>query len=236
MTTQLEKPYRIRVLLVEDHVVVRQCTRELLEQEPDLEVVGEAGDGEAAVALAQDLSPDIVLMDVAMPRVNGVEATRRIKEVRPASAILVLTAYDYDGFIFPLLEAGAAGYLLKTIQGHELVNAVRCVYAGESVLHPVVTRRLVERLCQQGGVASGGRPSEVLSEREMAVLKGACKGRSNREIGDELSISARTVQAHMRSVFRKLGVGSRCEAILCCLRQGWIQPEELEHHPVSRAA
>jgi len=217
----------IRILLVDDHVVVRQGTRQLLEREPDLEVIAEASDGEEAIKLATQLKPDVVIMDVAMPGTNGIEATRQIKSILPPVAVLILTGYDYDEYIFSLLEAGAAGYLLKSVSGDELVNAIRAVHSGEPVLHPVVIRKLVTRLKPEGAGGTSARPSELLSEREMGVLRLAAKGMTNKSIGEALFISVRTVQAHLRSIFNKLGVGSRSEAVLHGIKRGWFTLEDL---------
>jgi len=218
---------RIRILLAEDHVVVRQGTRQLLEREQDLEVIGEAGDGEEAVRLASQLKPDVIIMDVAMPKLSGIEATKRIKALLPLTIVLVLTGYDYDEYIFSLLEAGAAGYLLKDVSGDELISAVRAVYAGEPILHPVVLRKLMSRSIPPAAEPASAGSIEVLSEREMEVLKSAAKGMGNKDIGKALFISERTVQAHMRSIFNKLGVGSRSEAVLYSLKRGWFTLEDL---------
>jgi NarL family two-component system response regulator LiaR len=217
---------KIRVLLAEDHVLVREGTRELLRRERDMEVVGEAGDGEEAIELVTKLRPDVVLMDIAMPKVNGIEATKRIKELYPATAVLILTAYDNEQYIFALLEAGAAGYLLKNVRRAELIDAVRAVYAGESVLHPVVTRKVLERFKRTKGRPGEEGGGDILSEREMEVLRLASKGISNKDIARELVVSVRTVQAHLGNIFNKLGVGSRTEAVLYALRRGWFSLEE----------
>ena len=213
--------------MAEDHVVVRQGTRQLLEREEDFEIVGEAGDGEEAVRLAQEVKPDIVIMDVAMPKLSGIEATRQIKAILPATSVLVLTGYDYDEYIFSMLEAGAAGYLLKSVSGDELIGAVRAVFAGEPMIHPTVLRKLMTRFKTPVAKPTSASSLLPLSEREMEVLKVAAKGMSNRDIAHELFISERTVQAHMRSIFNKLGVGSRSEAILYGLKRGWFSIEEL---------
>jgi len=217
---------KIRVLLAEDHVLVREGTRELIRRERDMEVVGEAGDGEEAIELVTKLRPDVVLMDIAMPKVNGIEATKRIKQLYPATAVLILTAYDNEQYIFALLEAGAAGYLLKNVRRAELIDAVRSVYAGESVLHPVVTRKVLERFKGTKGMPGEGGGRDILSEREMEVLRLASKGISNKDIARELVVSVRTVQAHLGNIFNKLGVGSRTEAVLYALRSGWFSLEE----------
>ena len=216
---------KIRVLLVEDHVIVREGTREFLQREEDMEVVGEAGDGEEAVKLAAELKPDVVVMDIAMPKLSGVEATKQIKALNPSIAVLILTAYDYDQYIFALLEAGAAGYLLKGVKVRELVDAIRAVYAGESVLHPVIAHRVVNRLVSP--VPKETQAIVPLSEREMEVLRLAATGVSNKDIAQQLFLSPRTVQVHLGNIFNKLGVASRTEAVLHALRKGWLTLEDL---------
>ncbi len=218
---------KIRVLLADDHVLLREGMRKLLQQEEDLEVVGEAGDGEEAIQLAEKLVPDVALMDIVMPKLSGIEATKQIKAQLPSVAVLGLTGYDYDEYIFSLLEAGAAGYLLKSVSGDELISAVRAINAGEPVLHPIVIRKLMSRLKPSEARGFPGRPQEALSEREMEVLKLAARGMGNKEIGDSLIISVRTVQAHLRSIFNKLAVGSRSEAVLYGLKRGWFSLEDL---------
>jgi NarL family two-component system response regulator LiaR len=214
---------KIRVLLAEDHVVVREGTRELIQREPDMEVVAEAGDGEEAVELSKRTRPDVVIMDIAMPKVNGIEATKLIKQELPTTAVLILTAYDNEQYIFALLEAGAAGYLLKNVRRSELINAVRAVQRGESVLHPQIAAKVVERFRDARGPVAAEEPGrEVLSERELEVLRLAGKGKSNKDIAGDLSLSIRTVQAHLGNIFNKLGVGSRTEAVLLALKKGWL--------------
>ncbi len=218
---------KIKVMLAEDHVVVREGTRELIQREDDMEVVGEAGDGEEAVALASRTKPDVIIMDVNMPKLNGIEATKQIKAMMPSVAVLVLTAYDNDQYVTALLEAGAAGYLLKNIKGRELIDAVRAVNAGESILSPKIARKVLNRFAASGTKSLGEPVANILSERELEVLKLAAKGLSNRDIAEQLFLSIRTVQAHLGNIFNKLDVGSRTEAILYGLKKGWFSVEDL---------
>lgn len=218
---------KIRILIADDHAVVREGTRQILEQEPDLEVVGEAGDGEEAVRLATDLEPDVAIVDIAMPNLDGIEATRQIKALRPATSILILTAYDDEQFIFSLLEAGAAGYLLKSVRGRELVDAVRAVNGGESVLHPLIARKVLNRFVPAAGKPAQEEQAEELSSREMEVLTLAAKGLSNQDIATELCLSIRTVQGHLGHIFNKLQVGSRTEAVVHALKKGWVTLEDV---------
>jgi len=210
----------IRILLADDHIVVREGTRQILEREQDMVVVAEAGDGQEAVTLAEQHHPDVAVVDVSMPVMNGIEATRRIKERAPRTAVLVFTAYDYDEYVFAIIEAGAAGYLLKNVRGSELVDAVRRVYAGESVLHPAIAKKVVNRVAQQA--SPQGAEGETLTDRELDVLRLAAGGLSNRQIADRLMVSPRTVQSHMANIFGKLQVGSRTEAVMVGLRKRWI--------------
>lgn len=216
----------IRILLAEDHAVVRQGTRELLEQREDLEVVAEASNGKEAVQLALKERPDIVIMDFAMPELNGIEATRQIKTVAPNIAILVLTAYDSEQYVFAFLEAGAAGYLLKDVSVDKLVEAIRAVHAGESVLHPAIARKVINRFARTDDQHGSRNGLEQITDRELQVLTLAARGMSNRDIARELCISVRTVQTHLGNVFNKMGVGSRTEAVMYGLRKGLITLED----------
>jgi NarL family two-component system response regulator LiaR len=217
---------KIRVLLADDHVVLREGTRELLEREGDIEVVAEAGDGEEAVRLTSQWSPDVAIMDIAMPKLNGIEATRQIKNVHPGTAVLVLSAYDDDQYVFALLEGGAAGYLLKNVRADELVRAVRAVHAGESVLHPTITRKVLDRFASPEPEPAQEDVLDHLSERELEVLTLASRGMTNQEIADELVLSIRTVQTHLSNIFSKMGVGSRTEAVIQALKKGWLTLED----------
>lgn len=216
---------KITILLVEDHVVVRESIRQFLEREAKLEVIGEAGDGEEAVQMASQLKPDVIIMDISMPKLNGIEATKRIKALQPSTAILILTAYDYEQYIFPLLEAGAAGYLLKDVSSRELISAIETVYRGEAVLHPAIARKVMQRLTKAEPTEE--RASDLLSKRELAILKMAAKGMSNSDIAEELHLSARTIESHLGSIFNKLGVGSRTEAVIKAMKKGWFTLEEV---------
>ena len=218
---------KIKILIADDHAFVREGTRRILEQEPDMEVVAEAGNGEEAVRLASDLKPDVAIIDVAMPKLDGIEATRQIKALCPAVAVLVLSAYDDDQFVFGLLEAGAAGYLLKSVRGHEIVDAIRAVDAGESVLHPSVARKVLNRFASVSTRVQRKKPLELLTEREMEVLKLVTRGLSNKDIADGLSLSIRTVQGHLANIFNKLRVSSRTEAVVHALKEGWVTLDDI---------
>lgn len=211
----------VRIVLVEDHKIVREGTRQLLEQDPGLSVVGEAGDGEEAVVLVNTLRPDLVVMDVHLPKLSGVEATRAIKERYPQIHVLILSAYEKDHYIFPLLEAGADGYLLKTASGEELTRAVRKVLQGETVLDPAITNKVVNRLNIRQRYRDG-EMAEGLTEREIEVLRLVALGMNNKTIGETLFISPHTVQVHLRNIFGKLGVHGRTEAVALAMDRGWI--------------
>jgi two-component system, NarL family, response regulator LiaR len=216
----------IRILLADDHVMLRQGTAELLRREADIEVVGEAVNGEEAISLANLTQPDIVVMDIRMPVLSGIEATRIIRESLPQVQVLVLTAHDDDQYIFSLLQAGASGYLLKTAPVSELVKAIRQVQAGESPLDPAIARKVVVRMSGSSPAgpapAEDGQTLEALTPRELEVLQLLAQGLSNRNIAEALFISDRTVQAHLTSIFAKTQVSSRLEAVLNAIRRGWL--------------
>lgn len=213
---------RTRILLADDHPMLRQGIRELLERERDFEVVAEAGDGEETIRLADELVPDVILMDIGMPKVSGLEATRQIKAKHPGTVVLVLTIHDEEEYIVGLLEAGAAGYLLKSAYGDELVQAIRAVRTGEFVLHPIVGQRLLKRAASYQSRPIRTVGIEQLTPRELEVLRLAARGMSNRDIAVELGIGVRTVKGHLVSIFAKMRTGSRTEAVLHALKRGWI--------------
>ena len=206
----------IRVVIADDHNIVRMGIRDLLTEESDIEVVGEARNGNSAVDLALAQRPDVVVMDINMPELSGVEATRQIRQAAPEVRVLALTSYTDDPYIYGLLDAGASGYILKTAESHEIIRAVRATAIGQSVLDPAVAPRLLARLSKPS--ANG----DVLSERELDVLRLAARGLTNKQIGADLQISDRTVQNHLANVYGKLGVASRTEAVTAALQRGLI--------------
>jgi DNA-binding NarL/FixJ family response regulator len=215
----------IRVILADDHAVVRKGIREFLEEVGDISVVAEAGDGAQAVALVAEHLPDVAVLDIQMPGMTGIEATRQIKAGYPQVRVLVLTAYDDDPYIFALLQAGASGYLLKTADSAQLVQAVRAVRYGAPALDPAVAQKMMQHL------ASGRPPgapagAEALTEREIDVLRLAARGFTNKAIGHALGISDRTVQGHLANVYGKLNANSRTEAVTEALKRGWIVVED----------
>jgi len=212
-----------RVIIADDHPIFRAGVRERLEKlDTGIDVVGEASDGQEAYELAGRLHPDVVLLDIAMPRLNGIEATRKIKAEWPEIGILILTVYDDEQYIYALIDAGAAGYLLKTADGPQLADAVHRIRDGEAVLSPAVTEKVLRRIPHSGRAAE--QPvSSPLTEREREVLRLAARGASNKVIARELQVSVRTVHAHMRHIFSKMGVASRTEAVMAGLRQGWLE-------------
>ena len=217
---------KVTVLIADDHPLVREALHRALEGEEDMEVVAEAADGEEAVKLVSELKPNVVVMDIVMPRLNGIEATRKIKEIAPDTAILILTAYDDDEYVLGLLDAGAAGYLLKSARGRDLVGAIRAIRSGESVLHP----KIIAKLLRRATMAPVGehKASGLLSERESEVLKLVALGMSNKEIAARLFLSQRTVKAHLTNIFNKLNVASRSEAIVKGLQWGLVTLETTE--------
>ena len=203
----------IRVLIADDHAVVRQGLRTFLDLQDDIAVVGEAGDGEEALALIEELAPDIVLIDLVMPRVDGIEAIRRLRERAPAVRAIVLSSFVDDDKLFPAVRAGAAGYLLKDVQPQELVEAIRTVHGGGALLHPQVAARLLQDMAE-----------DPLTPREHEVLALIGRGMPNKLIARELSLSEKTVKAHVSSILAKLGVTDRTQAALYAVREGLVGP------------
>jgi len=206
---------------------MRDGLRRILERESDFDVVAEAGDGEEAISLVDSLRPDVAIIDIAMPKVDGIEVTKHVKASCPGTAVLILTAYDDDEFVFGLVEAGAAGYLLKSIGSQELFQAIRAIRAGESVLHPSVARKVLDHFVPSSAKPKKQTPLETLTERELDVLKLVTRGLSNSEIGDTLVLSTRTVQGHLGSIFNKLSVSSRTEAVFRALKEGWVTLDDV---------
>jgi DNA-binding NarL/FixJ family response regulator len=208
---------RIRLVIADDHPVVRDGLRGMLENQPDFEVVGDAADGTAALRLADELEPDLILMDLRMPVMDGVTATREIKSRHPGIQVLVLTTYDSDADILPAIEAGATGYLLKDTSREELYRAIRSAARGETVLAPAVARRLIGRM--------RAPVEEQLSSRELEVLGLVASGASNNDIASRLHISQATVKSHLIHIFGKLGVSDRTAAVTVALQRGLIRLE-----------
>lgn len=208
---------RIRLLIVDDHPVVRDGLRGMLENQPDFEVVGEASDGAATLKLADELEPDLILMDLRMPVMDGVTATRQIKHRQPGIQVLVLTTYDSDADILPAIEAGATGYLLKDTSREELYRAIRAAAHGEPVFTPSVARRLIGHMRLP--------VEEKLSSRELEVLGLVAGGASNSDIANRLHISQATVKSHLIHIFDKLGVSDRTAAVTVALQRGLIRLE-----------
>jgi len=211
----------IRVVLADDHAVVRKGIREFLEAEGDIIVLAEATDGDSTLALVQEHSPDIVVLDIQMPGRNGIEVTRALRTAGSSVAILILTAYDDDPYIMAGIQAGANGYVLKSAAPDEIIRAVRAVHEGQSAVDPAVAAKLMAYLAGQRR-APPTPMAEGLTDRELEVLALVAKGLTNRAIGHQLGISDRTVQGHLANIFGKLGASSRTEAVMTAIKLGWI--------------
>jgi DNA-binding NarL/FixJ family response regulator len=219
----------IRVLLADDQALVRGGFRMILEARPDLEVVGEAGDGAEAVALVERLRPDVVLMDVRMPGMDGLEATRRIVASGSAARIIVLTTYDVDDSVFASLRAGASGFMLKDVRPADLADAVRVVARGDALLAPSVTRRLLDRVAGTLPGPDAAPPPDLreLTEREVEVLRLVALALSNAEIAERLVLTEATVKTHVSSVLRKLGLRDRVQAVVLAYDVGLVRPRSV---------
>ena len=216
---------KIRVLVADDHAVVREGLCSLLSEEADLEVVAMAANGKETIELAKELYPDVAIIDIVMPELDGIETAKQIKAACPAVDIIMLSAYDYEAYTLGALEAGAVGYLLKETPPRELVNAIRMIHAGRSVVNLKVWNRMLQRLAAPKD--EGKRSLGKLQTRELDILKLVAQGMSSREIGKDLTISKRTVQTHLDNIFAKLKVHSRTEAVVYALREGWLTFNDL---------
>lgn len=214
----------IRILLADDQDLVREGLRMLLDVEPDLEVVGEAADGKEALAQARKLDPDLLLMDVRMPELDGIEATRRLVASASRTRVLVLTTFDLDEYVYRALKAGASGFLLKDATREQLIGAVRSVAAGEALLAPAVTRRLIEDFCRRPQPGTLPDDAAALSERELEVLHLLARGLSNGEIAARLFLGDTTVKSHVAHILAKLGLRDRAQTIVYAYETGLVRP------------
>ncbi len=222
------KSNKIRIMLADDHPLLRQALRDVLEKQPDLEVIAEASDGEEAVKLATELNPDVVIMDISMPELNGLEATKQIKANCPAIAVLVLTVHSDSEHILSILQAGAGGYLTKSVYGDEVIYAIRSLVCGETVLSPAVSQQIFKYAFQHIIKPKGLDAGDKLSSRELEVLSLAAKGTSNKDIALKLGLSLRTVKSYLANLFLKLNVASRTEAVIVGLRKGILTLGDLD--------
>ena len=213
---------KLRILLAEDHQTVREGVKLLVNAQPDMEVVGEAGDGEIAITEAERLAPDVIVMDVSMPNLNGLKATKRLRRQMPGIKILTLTRHTDDGYLQQLIGAGANGYVLKQSAPTELINAIRTVAAGNDYLDPSLTRKVMGGYVNRAASLRGENKGE-LTDREREVLKLISFGYSNKEIGERLDLSVKTIEAHKANAMRKLGIASRIDIVRYAILQDWLQ-------------
>ena len=212
----------IRVVIADDHAVVREGLRAFLVLQDDIEVVAEAADGEEAVSAIDRFTTDVALVDLVMPRVDGIEAIRRIRAAHPETRVIVLTSFVDEDKMLPAVRAGASGYLLKDVQPQELVEAIRTVHGGGTLLHPAVVEELVREVSRDG---ERGRPDSPLTEREREVLALIARGRANKAIAFELGVAEKTVKTHVSNILAKLGLTDRTQAALYAVREGLVDPE-----------
>ncbi|MGD9117324.1 MAG: response regulator transcription factor [Dehalococcoidia bacterium] len=226
--SERQRSEKTKIMLADDHPLLRQALRDVLEKQPDFEVIAEASDGEEAVKLATKLLPDVVIMDISMPVLNGLEATKQIKENCPLTAVLVLTVHSDSEHILSILRAGAGGYLTKSVYGDEVIHAVRSLVSGETVLSPAVSRQIFKYAFQHSAKPKNLGMGNTLSARELEVLNLAARGISNQDIADRLGLSLRTVKGYLADLFLKLNVASRTEAVIIGLRKGILTLKDLE--------
>ena len=223
----LKKSTKIKVLVADDHPLLRRSLKNILEEQNDFQVVAEASDGEEAAKLAAELEPDVVIMDIGMPKLNGLEATRLIKASHPNIAVLVLTVYDDEKYVLEILKAGAAGYLTKSVFGEEVVQAVRGIITGEVVLSPSVAELLLNQAARYPTKPVPLEAGEKLSIRELEIIKLAARGMSNKDIAAQMRLSLRTVKGYLAKIYSKLGVASRTEAVVTGLESGFVTIDDI---------
>lgn len=233
MCTSTSSSRAIRIVLADDHQLFREGVKRIINMEPDMEVVGECGDGIQVIELCNELNPDVVLMDINMPVENGVVATEKLKEIFPDTKVIILSIHDDENYVLETLCKGASGYLLKDMEAEDLVEAVRLVARGDAYIHPKVTGKLIDefRRLSDGEGASGRFRTmplnsgwrNVLTRREMEVLKLMAEGRSNRAIGEHLFISEKTVKNHVSSILQKMDVQDRTQAVVKAIKSGWVK-------------
>lgn len=224
---------KIKVVLADDHQLFREGVKRIIDLESDMEVVAECSDGEEVAAVCRDLHPDVVLMDINMPNMNGVEATQCLRDACPKTRVIILSIHDDEAYVYETLRTGASGYLLKDMEAEDLIEAVRMVATGNAYIHPKVTGKLIDefrRLSEQEGALAGFRSLKtsegwrgLLTRREMEVLKLMAEGRSNRAIGEHLFISEKTVKNHVSSVLQKMDVQDRTQAVVTAIKSGWVK-------------
>ena len=223
-----DKTERIKIMLADDHPLLREALRHVLEKEEDFEIVAETSDGEETIRLATELVPDVLIIDISMPKISGIEATKQIKDRFPHIAVLALTIYDDSEHILGMLEAGAAGYLTKTVFGENVIHAVRGVIAGEAVLSQSSLEQIIRSSLPKLKRSVYTGAGEKITHRELEILRLAARGLSNKEISEELSISVRTVKGYLQNVFSKLNVASRTEAVFTCLAGNILTADDLK--------
>jgi len=226
MKENLVTEAKIKILLVDDHLLVRESFSNLLQLNAEFEVVGEAGNGEEALEKALQLEPDVVLMDIALPKFSGLEVTKHIKEKLPEVGVIILSMHDEDEYVIDAVKAGASGYLLKSSSDiDELFRAIKVVHSGGFMYKPKLTKKILLQITKEGTAVSPKTDSgfKELSQREIEILQAVSEGKSNKEIAEKLFISEKTVKAHLRSIFRKLDVGDRTQAVAYAMRKGWVE-------------